>query len=77
MKMSEGPKALNYLEYYYDPPSWKVCPKCKGNGYFVDRRIYDDRYKNTCALCKGKGYLPIRYTPKEWVEAKGDKNESI
>src|SRR6056297_1123227 len=64
-------KAIKKDGYYYDPPSWKVCPECEGHGWLYNSRMYDDRYKNTCGVCKGKGRIPIHYTTEEWEAAGG------
>jgi len=71
--------------YYYDPPSWKVCSGCKGEGE-ISRELYKERYGElrdfmgntgykvecpTCADSPKSGYLPLHYTPEQWKAAGG------
>ena len=73
-------KAIRKDGYYYDPPSWKVCPECGGKGDIVVQVPCPDgrvgclvaHYKQIeCQTCNGKGRIPIHYTPKEWEAAGG------
>ena len=81
-------RAIKKDGYYYDPPSWKVCPDCLGNreiGYdFYEpgvgipmKKRYIETQWETCPKCKGTGYLPIYYTPEEWKAAGGVLNDDL
>jgi len=67
-------KAIEKDGYYYDPPSWKLCPDCY-DGYFPYPASEDGDVDwgrcPTCADSHKPGWLPIRYTPKEWKAAGG------
>lgn len=68
-------RAIKKEGYYYDPPSWEVCPKCGGICVVEGRSLGE--YQNTMGVCPRcadspkPGYVQIRYTPEQWKAAGG------